>query len=166
VGTNNRSQFDCREWQPGSGEENWPQAFSTLSCCDSPKQHHVNGGGLATRTEALMYAPLITSARRVREHIVGPKHTAVLLTDVESSGQVEYEHLLVLFEVGRQDPIAFISSEVKDDLFEEKRGSHYLCAFIGDEHSNFGESDDWADLDRFEEAALDLIRDLHLTSTS
>ena len=126
-----------------------------------------------------MYAPMIKSARRVREHILDANHTAVLLTNIENDSAIEYAHLMVLFRRGKQDPIAFISSEVKskpDDPiskelgldgieFTEEPGSHFLCAFVGDAHRNFGASDDWADLERFEARALDLIRSLQLLSS-
>ena len=124
-----------------------------------------------------MYAPIIKSARRVREHQLGPSHTAVLLTDIESDPTIKYEHLLVIFASGQQDPVAFISSEAKgdssgvlkelglDDLelaSEENSGSHLLCAFTERGHVTFGASDDWADLQKFEGGALELVRRLKL----
>jgi hypothetical protein len=39
---------------------------------------------------------------------------------------------------------------------DDPLGSHLLCAFTPAGRVNFGDSDDWADLDRFEAAALDL----------
>jgi hypothetical protein len=129
-----------------------------------------------------MYAPIIESARRVREHALGASHTAVLLTDIVGPSRITYAHILVVFASGREDPIAFISSEAKgdssdilkelgldDDEFafkeEEDEGSHFLCAFTENGHSNFGASDDWADLERFERGALDLVARLKLTTS-
>lgn len=125
-----------------------------------------------------MYAPIIKSARRVREHQLGPAHSAVLLTDIQGDSDIEYAHLLVIFASGQQDPIAFISSEVKgdprdilkklglDDLDvaddEEDTGSHFLCAFTEEGHRNFGASNDWADLEKFERGALELVDRLKL----
>jgi len=124
-----------------------------------------------------MYAPIIKSARRVREHQLGPSHSAVLLTDIESDPTIKYEHLLVIFASGQQEPVAFISSEAKGDPSEilkelglddleasndENSGSHFLCAFTEEGHLNFGASDDWADLQKFERSALDLVHRLKL----
>lgn len=126
-----------------------------------------------------MYAPMIKSARRVREHVLDANHTAVLLTDIENDSPIEYTHLVAVFRHEKQDPIAFISSEAKskpddpilkelglDEIeFTEEPGSHFLCAFVGGAHRNFGASDDWADLEKFEVRALDLIRSLQLLSS-
>jgi len=126
-----------------------------------------------------MYAPIIKSARRVREHILDANHTAVLLTDIENDSGIEYTHLVTVFRRGKHDPITFISSEAKskpDDPilkelgldgmeFTEEPGSHFLCAFVENLHQNFGASDDWADLEKFEVRALDLIRSLQLLSS-
>jgi hypothetical protein len=126
-----------------------------------------------------MYAPVIDSARRVREHRLGPSHFAVLLTDIVGPSRVQYAHLLVIFAAGREDPIAFISAEAKGDpraLFAElgldgfdesdvvdnQPGSHFLCAFTDRGHLNFGASDDWADLQQFERGALELVDRLKL----
>ena len=125
-----------------------------------------------------MYAPIIKSARRVREHRFGPSHTAVLLTDIQGDSSIEYAHLLVIFASGQQDPIAFISSEAKGDTSDslkelglddldvaedENAGTHFLCAFTAEGHQNFGASDDWADLEKFERGSLELAHRLRLT---
>jgi hypothetical protein len=125
-----------------------------------------------------MYAPIIKSARRVREHQLGPSHTAVLLTDIQGDSRIKYAHLLVIFASGQQDPIAFISAEAKGDTSDslkelglddfdvaedENAGTHFLCAFVAEGHQNFGASDDWADLEEFERGALELAHRLRLT---
>jgi hypothetical protein len=126
-----------------------------------------------------MYAPIFKAARPVREHALGARHSAVLLTDVEPdpASRIRYAHLLVVFRSGQADPIAFISAEEAkvgneelkemglDDLdFGPSEGSHFLCAFVEDGHQNFGASDDWGDLAKFERAALDLVNRLGLVS--
>lgn len=127
-----------------------------------------------------MYAPIIESARRVREHTLGPSHTAVLLTDIVGPSRINYAHILVIFASGREDPVAFISSEASGDpsdilaelglddddfAFKEEEGSHFLCAFTENGHSNFGASDDWADLEKFERGALELVHRLALITS-
>jgi hypothetical protein len=125
-----------------------------------------------------MYTPLVSSARFVRERRIDPRHTAVLLTDIESPhhSRIKYAHLLVVYATGRKDPIAIISAEPRRplasvmqelglpsrfDLPDDRGvGSHFLCAFLPDRHVNCGSSDDWADLDKFAKAALDLLPEL------
>jgi hypothetical protein len=106
-----------------------------------------------------MYAPIIKSARRVREHELGPSHSAVLLTDIKGDTRILYSHLLVIFKSGREHPVAFVSSEATGG---KNAGVHYLCTFTEEGHANFGASDDWADLEKFERGALELVHQLKL----
>lgn len=108
-----------------------------------------------------MYAPLIKSARRVREHVVGRDLGAVLLTDIEPDdrSRVRYAHLLVVFRRGERDPIAFISSEIAA-AENAQDGSHFLCAFLANGRKNQGANDAWADVDKFERAALQWLPQL------
>lgn len=111
-----------------------------------------------------MYAPVVKSVRRVREHSLGPNLKAVLFTGIEvPDGGIEYAHLLAIYRAGEQDPVAFISSEInevgaaEDVGLErgERSGSHFLCAFVGNGHRNYGADDKWGDLAAFEQAALE-----------
>ena len=117
-----------------------------------------------------MYLPLIESARRVRIHSLGLHHVAVLLTNIKSPSRVEYTHMLVVFDLKQDIPAALVTSEKQADLglrgkraSKAARGTHFLCAIVGSMHSNYGASDDWADLNKFERAALDLVERLELT---
>jgi hypothetical protein len=126
-----------------------------------------------------MYAPRIKSVRRVREHRLSDTLSAVLLTDiVGESSFIEYRHLLVVCKSGEAEPVACVSAEARAPLATRFRqfaaasgaafpafelpddcslGSHYLCTFVAGRHGNCGCSDDWADLDKFERAALELL---------
>src|SRR5262245_44131792 len=73
-----------------------------------------------------MYAPVIDSARRVREHRLGPSHFAVLLTDIVGPSPVQNAHLLVIFAAGREDPIAFISAEPRATRAPCSRSSGWM----------------------------------------
>jgi hypothetical protein len=122
-----------------------------------------------------LYAPAILSARPIRRRLVGNDHLAVLLTDIESDSRIKYAHILVVYGRDRQTPIAYISSEsarASADLTARLLGltrlpesaSHFLSAFTKLGHLNFGLSNDWADLDKFEAAALELVERLELLS--
>jgi hypothetical protein len=125
-----------------------------------------------------MYMPIVKSARRVREHAIGPDRSAVLLTDiVGATSGPQYAHLLVVYDKGVKDPIAIISSEIaamdsaelkelglEDFDIPEPEGSHFLCSFLPSGHANYGASDAWGDLAQFEQAALDRLRRLGLAT--
>ena len=126
-----------------------------------------------------MYAPRIKSARRVREHRLSGTLSAVLMTDIVSESRlIAYRHLLVVCKSNVPEPVAYISAEARAPLVTRFRqftaasgavfpdfdlpddrglGSHYLCTFVAGRHGNCGASDDWADLDKFERAALELV---------
>src|ERR1051326_8132301 len=98
-----------------------------------------------------MYAPIVKEATPLRQHEIDANHTAVLMTDIEAEGDIEYAFLLVVFRNGEKDPILFISSEPKrsgdkmaalleelgldpSDTPEPEAGSHFLCAFVSGNH--------------------------------
>lgn len=92
-----------------------------------------------------------TVVRTVR---VGP-YNAYLQRDLRvQRGHVHYEYVLAAIDRRIKKITFFITSERNT---EPVGGSHFLCMFIEDNHVNFGASDDWADLDKFEAAALKLI---------
>ena len=120
-----------------------------------------------------MYAPIIRSAQVVRRYRAGA-HQAVLFEEVDAEGPVGYEYIVAVFEPGVRDPGLFVTSERNDpeaaaDLMREMglepeepdptQGSHFLCVFDERGHHNFGHSDDWGDLAKFEEAALRVLAD-------
>ena len=120
-----------------------------------------------------MYAPVIHSARTLRRYDLG-RYEAALLTDVEAEGSIGYEYIVPVFEPGIRDPCLFITSERNDptadsDFLRElglepedvdtSEGSHFLCIFDENGHRNLGPSDNWGNLEHFEEAALKLLED-------
>jgi hypothetical protein len=115
-----------------------------------------------------MYAPLVTSARRLREVVLGPNHSGVLMdqivSDTERGPEIEYQFLFIVFDRRLKDPIAFISSEKASASNTEAEGSHYLCAFLPHRRRNFGARDGWAEIVEFYDAALHLVGELALTA--
>lgn len=117
-----------------------------------------------------MYAPMIKSARRLREVVLGPNHSGVLMdeivSDTERGPEIGYQFLLVVFDRRLKDPVAFISSEMADSSNLQAEGSHFLCAFLPHRRRNFGARDEWSEIDVFYEAALQLVQELDLTADS
>jgi hypothetical protein len=118
-----------------------------------------------------MYAPIVKSARTARRYDAGG-YQAALLTDIEAEGSIEYQYIVAVFERGVRDPCLFVTSERNDPEeaaaflrelgmeppdVESDEGSHFLCVFDDRGHSNLGPSDDWADIGRFEQAALRIV---------
>ncbi|NJP07481.1 MAG: hypothetical protein HC837_18575 [Chloroflexaceae bacterium] len=120
-----------------------------------------------------MYVPAIKYARPVRLFEIGP-YRAILLTDCESEGTIQYAHVLFVHEHGSRMPCFAVAAEIQTalswfadldvDRSDVDVGSHVLGVFPGDGHINMGNSDAWADLDTFLLRALELVRQ-HLAVT-
>lgn len=126
-----------------------------------------------------MMLPDIQSARKLREHVLGPAHLAVLLTDIVSGDDMEYAHLLAVYRDGTKGPIAVVSAERAEPSAEflaelglepgdvaPAEGSHFLCMFHGDQHLNFGADDRWAEVAEFEAEALAVLSRLGIVEES
>jgi hypothetical protein len=103
------------------------------------------------------YAPVIGAATPVKRiPLPSGKHTAILLDNIESKGSVQYRFILAVFSDQTREPCLFVTSEVNAMAKELGGGSHFLGLFPGDGHMNYGDSDDWADMEKFEKAAVEL----------
>jgi hypothetical protein len=118
-----------------------------------------------------MYAPIVRSARTIRRYRAG-RYEAALFTDIEAEGSIGYEYLVAVFEPGIRDPFLLVSSErnnpaadaeflrelgLEPQDIDTSNGSHFLCVFDEEGHHNLGPSDEWADLEAFEKAALRVL---------
>jgi len=133
-----------------------PPAFGILSC-ESPDELAPASVETDESAPAQKYFPAILDARVVRRYD-GGTHEVVLLTDVECSGIIRCTHLLVAFQKGDDKPSFVIAAEVNnlrspgDDL-----GSHFLGCYPGSGHFNCGCSNEWGDLDRFDQKAREIM---------
>lgn len=96
-------------------------------------------------------------ANSIRRYRIG-NYAATLLSNYESTdNEIEYAHALVIYQlIGESQtarPALVISSETNPDA--RKEGYYFLCS-LAQEHHNYGASKDWADLHKFEKAALQL----------
>ena len=132
-----------------------PPAFGSLSC-ESPEEEIRDSLAPEYPEQERKYFPVIRDAREVRRYNAGT-HEVVLLTDVQSTGIVRYTHLLIAFAKGEEEPAYVVAAEV-NNLGSPGDGSHILGAFPGSGHMNYGCSDDWADLDKFEREALEIMQ--------
>ncbi|MFW5691482.1 MAG: hypothetical protein ACOCXZ_03170 [Chloroflexota bacterium] len=115
-----------------------------------------------------MYMPTIKDARRDSTFIVGP-YIAVVLTDCESVGQIEYRHVMFVYlpdPTNRDAPpqvimavAAEMSSVLKAIQQPDEPERYFLGVFPGDGHHNLGASADWADLGKFRDRALEVVRE-------
>lgn len=123
-----------------------------------------------------MMLPNIQKATKLREHVLGPAHVAVLLTDIVSGDDMEYAHLLAVYRDGTKRPIAVVSAERAEQSAEflaelgpepgevaPADGSHFLCLFHDDQHLNFGADDRWAEVAEFELEALAVLSRLGIS---
>jgi hypothetical protein len=104
-----------------------------------------------------MYAPSIVSAKSVMCYDLG-LYFGVLFKDIVSAGFIEYLYVLSVGPKDRGPICLYVTSEknMMDGRFGagKRVGSHFLCSFKNNAHSNHGASDDWADLDKFETRAV------------
>jgi hypothetical protein len=104
-----------------------------------------------------MYLPHLKYAHPVRRYSIGD-YAATLLSDCETTSDViDYAHVLVVYQIitstATATPALVIASETNTNL--QKDGFYFLCTFAS-EHRNYGASQDWGDLEKFEKAALQL----------
>ena len=107
-----------------------------------------------------MAFPMFRNAKPLRKHDLGG-YEAILLTDIESVGMVQYLYILSVHKKGEERPVFTVTAEenMLAQMGGPGNGSHFLCAFDQGQHLNFGASDDYAMLDRFEKAALAKARE-------
>ena len=102
-----------------------------------------------------MSRPLFGAFTPVRRYRLGP-YGAGLIRDPERVGEVQYRYILAVLRPGLgENGALYVTSEV-NALGDRFGGSHFLGMFDETGHTNFGASDEWADLERFEEKALSL----------
>jgi hypothetical protein len=115
----------------------------------------------------MVYLPHLSRARIVKAYrFESPRlgsHCAVLLTDCTSPSPVRYAHVMVvnrgIFVFGQQ--CFAVASEINKNASPDGERSHFLGVFPGlldgAMHENLGASNEWSDLDKFEQRALALI---------
>ena len=114
----------------------------------------------------MVYLPHLSQARVVRAYRfqspqTGP-HCCVLLTDCASPSPVRYAHVVIVHRgpTFASPPCFAIASEVNKNASSGSGRSHFLGVFPGQGglmHENLGGSDDWAEIEKFEQRALAII---------
>jgi hypothetical protein len=105
----------------------------------------------------MKYAPRIASAEPVARYQVAGRQ-AVLLDNIISAGMVQYQYILVVYERDGE-PCFFVASEINAEKEAFGGGSHFLGVFPGDGHENLGDSDEWADRERFAARAFAIAQE-------
>src|SRR5262245_42764950 len=124
----------------------------------APPAPSKSGRGWAPGEDQRMYGPAISDARPLRYYDMG-SHVGVLLGELSSAGFVEYLFVLAVSPINDENNPLYVTAE-KNHMegalpgIEGDGGSHFLCSFEGGVHCNFGSSDDWADVEKFEARAL------------
>ena len=68
-----------------------------------------------------------------------------------------YPLAMTICKSGERDIVATVTLERNRMARALKTGSHFLCMHDGDRHLNYGASDEWMNVDKFEDAALKTI---------
>ncbi|MHA1309038.1 MAG: tetratricopeptide repeat protein [Candidatus Heimdallarchaeota archaeon] len=113
--------------------------------------------GYCNATKSGFYTPSIINATPVRELTLG-KYKAVILSEINSTGNIGYDLVMFLYEGDDPKPIFFVSLE-NNALYDEMGGSkNFLCAFDENGHSNFGGFELESTVDNFEKKAIGLVK--------
>lgn len=113
-----------------------------------PKEH---GGGKGPS----LFDRYLLSSNLVKEIILEKNNVrAELFKDVKSSSSMGYEYYLDVFELDSGDKLLTVTSE--RNMFRNELGgsSHVLCMFKQSKHINFGGSNEYSDIEKFEKADL------------
>ncbi|NHJ33509.1 MAG: tetratricopeptide repeat protein [Asgard group archaeon] len=102
------------------------------------------------------YVPAIISANSKKTLKFG-SYEAIIFGDIISSGRIQYEYVLFLYEQGNQIPIYFVSAEKNLMAAETGSAAYFLCAFDTDGHKNFGLNATLNDLEYFTKKALEVV---------
>jgi hypothetical protein len=109
--------------------------------------------------------PELVDARLVRHYFFrhpqrGPC-SCVLVTDCRTNSRIQYAHVMYVYEQGdflTGRPCFAVAAEVNRVASPGSGRSHFLGVFPGEpRHINLGASDEWADLERFANKALEVI---------
>ena len=105
-----------------------------------------------------MYAPAILFATEHRYYEFG-QYVGVLYTDIIAAGKIRYRYMFAIRSKESQSIFLHITSELNTTygLFGRGvagEGTHFLCMFRDSLHHNFGDSNDWADIEKFEARAM------------
>src|SRR3954465_4912475 len=103
-----------------------------------------------------MYLPVLKNARPVYRYRIG-NYVAVIVTDCESIGMIQYTHVLFLLEAGQAQPIFAVAAEMNNLSIARGQTDLFLGVFANNRHENHGTSPDWADLNKFSARALQIV---------
>jgi hypothetical protein len=111
-----------------------------------------------------MYLPTLKNARLASRYQIG-NYIALIFTDCESAGLIQYTHVLYLLATGESQPCFAVASEMNSMSLQQGAEGRFLGVFPGDGHLNMGLSPDWLDLDKFTAKALQVVADhFHITT--
>jgi len=103
-----------------------------------------------------LYIPKIVSATSKKTLKFG-SYEAIVVGDIITSGRIQYEFVLFLYEQGKQEPILFVSAEKNSLATETDTAGYFLCVFDEHGHVNFGLYASLNDLEYFTKKALEII---------
>ena len=115
------------------------------------------GGPKVLADDSFGYAPVIKSGDTVREFKIGQLN-AQLITNIQSAGHVEYEHILAVYSSDGKS-VYFTASEKNSMAEQFGGGTHFLGVFDGSGHANMGDDNKWADIETFAEESIRLVKE-------
>lgn len=106
----------------------------------------------------MLYAPTYQSATTLQQYPLG-QYTLELLGNIQSDGLIEYGYIMTVTAPGQKDHCLFVTTEVNPFAVDPEDGSHFLCVFDDNGHSNLGDSNEWVDREKFSAEATRIIQE-------
>ena len=99
----------------------------------------------------LQYWPQVEGGK-VRSETRFGRYVAVVKSDLQSLGEVEYLYVMAVFKMPQKKLCLCVASEVntfaREMALKDLPDDPILGVFPGDAHRNLGASSDWGDIDR------------------
>jgi len=115
---------------------------------------------LAAQPKAEKHWPIVGATRVVRKHEVG-SYLANLEDNIESNRGIIYKYLMRVYSVPGNELQLCITAERNEFALPgvSAPDAYFLRLYTGHEQSNLGSSPDWADIAKFENRALEVVRE-------
>lgn len=105
--------------------------------------------------------PAVESMRPVITIPLTRKMHAILYDQIVSEGMTDFAFLFGVYKKGEKVPSFCVASEVNSMAEEFGGGSHFFTTWASDgTHSNYNDSNDWADPEKFLAKALRTVEEV------
>ena len=118
----------------------------------------------------IMQGPMLSGGGEVISSQMFGEYEGVFIKKPDSIGPIKYLFVLIIYSKVEEDPpILFVTSEVNEMQHELLKvaghdattgsGEYYLGVFSESGHENLGKSTDWCEFSKFEQKAIEIVKE-------